>query len=78
MFFKIGVLKNFAKFSGKHLRPEACNFIKKKTLVQVFSCELCEIFKNTFLYRISPLAASGLFIVQAWKNKLMFTEVPVK
>ena len=23
-------------------------FIKKETLAQVFSCELCEIFKNTF------------------------------
>ena len=34
---------------------EACNFIKKETLVQVFSCEFCEIFKNTFFYR-TPLA----------------------
>ena len=25
----------------------ACNFIKKKTLAQVFSCEFCEISKNT-------------------------------
>ena len=25
-----------------------CNFIEKDTLVQVFSCELCEISKNTF------------------------------
>ena len=28
--------------------PEACNFIKKETLAQVFSFEFCEIFKNTF------------------------------
>ena len=28
--------------------PEACNFIKKETLAQVFSCEFCEISKNTF------------------------------
>ena len=26
----------------------ACNFIKKEALAQVFSCEFCEIFKNTF------------------------------
>ena len=26
----------------------ACNFIKKETLAQVFLCEFCEIFKNTF------------------------------
>ena len=30
------------------LQAEACNFIKKETLAQVFSCEFCEIFKNTF------------------------------
>ena len=27
--------------------PEACNFIKKETLAQVFSCGFCEISKNT-------------------------------
>ena len=26
----------------------ACNFIKKKTLTQVFSCEFCEISKNIY------------------------------
>ena len=30
------------------LQADACNFIKKVTLAQVFSCEFCEIFKNTF------------------------------
>ena len=29
-------------------RAEVCNFIKKETLAQVLSCELCEISKNTF------------------------------
>ena len=51
-----GVLRNFAKFTGKHLCQSlffnkvagaACNFIKKETLTQVFSCEFCEISKNT-------------------------------
>ena len=28
--------------------PQACNFIKKETLKQVFSHEFCEISKNTF------------------------------
>ena len=70
MFCKKGVLKNFANFIGKQLceslffnkvaglRSEACNLIKKETLAQVFSCEICEIFKNTFFYRIPPVAAS--------------------
>ena len=30
------------------LQAEVYNFIKKETLAQVFSCEFCEIFKNTF------------------------------
>ena len=29
-------------------KPEACNFIKKETLTQVFSCKFCEISKNPF------------------------------
>ena len=29
------------------LRNEACNFNQKETLVQAFSCEFCEISKNT-------------------------------
>ena len=41
-----GVLRNFTKFIGKHLK--ASNFIKKEALAQVFSCEFCEISKNTF------------------------------
>ena len=56
VFCKKGVLTNFAKFTGKHLcqslfnkipglRP---NFIKNKTLAQVFSCEFTGISKNTF------------------------------
>ena len=39
--------------------PElACNFIKKETLAQVFSCEFYEISKNTFFYR-TPLVATS-------------------
>ena len=30
------------------LQTDACNFIKQETLAQVFSCEFCEISKNTF------------------------------
>ena len=35
-------------------------FIKKETLAQTFSCKFCGTFKNTFIYRTPPLAASGL------------------
>ena len=56
MFLK-DILKNFTEFTGTHLRQSllfnkvvgrARNFIKRKTLAQVFSCEFCQIFKNTF------------------------------
>ena len=53
-----GVLRNFAKFTWKHLcqslyfdkvaglRPETCNFIQIETLAQMFSYEFWEISKN--------------------------------
>ena len=43
------------------IRPQACNFTKKETLAQVFSCEFYEISKNTFLDRNFrwPLLYSG-------------------
>ena len=56
-FVKKGVLRNFAKFTGKHLCQSlffnkaaggVCNFIKKEALAQEFSCEFCEISKNNF------------------------------
>ena len=67
VFFKKDVLRNFTKFTGKHLCQTlffnnvaglACNFIKKETLAQVFSREICEISKNTFSYRTTRVAAS--------------------
>ena len=48
----------FNKVAGQ--RPVACNFIKKESLAQVFSCEFCEIFKSTFSYRTPLVAASTL------------------
>ena len=38
--------------------PEACNFIQKETLGQVYSCQFCEISKCTFSYRTPAMAAS--------------------
>ena len=35
------------------LHTSACNFINKETLAQVFSCEFCEISKNTFFTETS-------------------------
>ena len=41
VFYKKTVNKDIAKFTGKHL-------CQNETVVQVFSCEFCDIFKNTF------------------------------
>ena len=56
MFCRKGVLRNFTKFTGKHLRQSL--FFNKETLAHVFSCEFCEISKNTFFDRTPPVAAS--------------------
>ena len=55
VFFKNGILSNFLGVLRNHLyqslfltKLQACNFIKKETLAQVFSCEFCEISRNTF------------------------------
>ena len=47
---KKGVLKYFTKFTGKHLCQSLFfnKVIKNETLAHVFSCEFCDIFKNTF------------------------------
>ena len=51
------------------LGPEACNFIKREALAQVFSCEFCEISKNTFL--TEPLWATAS--VNLWTNWYWYT-----
>ena len=38
----------FATLLKSHFCIQACNFIKRETLAQVFSCEFYEIAKNTF------------------------------
>ena len=40
-------------------RPEACNFIKKETLAQVFSCEFWEISKSNFFTEHAWATPSG-------------------
>ena len=69
MFFKTGVFKNFAIFTGKSLCLSLfliksltwrfATLIKKETPTHVFFCEYCEIFQSNFFYRTPPVAASG-------------------
>ena len=67
MFSKLGILKNFANFTGKHLcwsffliklRALRPTTLLKTDSKQVFFYEICELFKNNFFYRTPPVAAS--------------------
>ena len=55
----------------KKVAGEVCNFIKIEALAQVFSCEFCEISKNTFSYRLPRVDASAAcnFIKKAIPKK---------
>ena len=57
VFCKKGILRNFAKFTGKNL---------SQTLAQVFSCEFCQISKNTF-YTEHPWTTASKTCVKANK-----------
>ena len=60
MFCNKGVIRNFARVTGKHLCQRLFfNKVEKESLAQVFSCEFREIAKNTSFYRTPPVAASG-------------------
>ena len=51
------VKKVFLKISqNSQENTQACNFIKKETEAQVFSCEFSKIFNNTFFHRTPPVA----------------------
>ena len=63
-------LKIFSKFAGK-----ASNFIKKETLVQMFSCEFCKIFKNTLFIEYLRATTFGLLnhIEDSFQVVILFT-----
>ena len=59
VFCKKRALKNFEKITGKHMCQSL--FFNKVILAQVFPCEFCKIFQNTFLYRSPPDRTGGCF-----------------
>ena len=84
MFFKIGVLQNLANFTNKILYPvleslfnnvaglkRSETFIKE-TPAHVFSHEIDEIFKNTFYYRTTLVAASEIKKVFNFQSFLLW------
>ena len=67
MFFKIGVLKNFAIFTGKHLCWKACHFIKKRLQHKCFTVNITK-FKNNFFYRTPLVAASERTLLRMYSK----------
>ena len=59
----------FNKVAGLQAR----NYIKKDTLTQVFSCEICEIFKYTYFEELIRTTASNLntYLNFAIKHKFL-------
>ena len=62
VFCEKGALRNFTKFTGKHLCQSlffnkaaggACNFIKEETLAQVLFCEFAKFLRTPFLQSTS-------------------------
>ena len=81
LLFEIGVFKSFPSCTRKHLcwslfflkklaGSKPAIFFKKKVATQVFSCEVYEIFKNTFFYRTplvtvsAPVVAASVFFLK--------------
>ena len=54
--------------------PETCNFIKKETLAQAFSCGFCKIFKNTFFIE-HPRTAAPVIMTNG-KNVISLQNCP--
>ena len=89
MFFKIGVLKSFENFTGRHLcwslflknlQTGGLQLYLKRDFKQLFSCEVCESLKNTFFNRTAPVtasappvAASDFFLEKVTKNSYFAT-----
>ena len=71
VFFKIVLESLLNKVAGL----QACNFIKKR-FQHVFSCKICEIYKNTLFLQKPPVADSVLknvvkFIVKhQWRSSV--------
>ena len=76
VFYNKGVLRNFIKFTGKHLcqsliliklQAEAYNFIKKETLGNCFPVNFVK-FIRTPLYRTHPDDSFWIFIKDLYKT----------
>ena len=54
----------------KHCEPQACKSIEIVTQTQLFSCEFCKIFTNTYFYR-TPLEVASETSLILCLNKII-------
>ena len=69
------VLLKISQNSHENTCARACNFMKKETLAYVFSCEFCEIFKNSILKKTFGgcfCFSGGCFFDLTLKLKIIF------
>ena len=52
------------------LQASLATLFLKKSLAQVFSCEFCQISKNSFLYRTPQVAASKIIVFKKIRDSL--------
>ena len=70
---KKGVLRNFSKFTRKHLCQRLFNSL---TLPQMFSFEFCEICKNMFFAELLRMTASVQYILHLAEKGIYCCENP--
>ena len=52
------------------LQASLATLFLKKSLAQVFSCEFCQISKNSFFYRAPQVAASKIIVFKKIRDSL--------
>ena len=81
VFCKKDVLRNFAKFLGKHLcqsllfNKGTCNFIKKRLWHRCFSVNFAKIFKSFFLKEHLRCLLLKFKVVLGWIGGQQFLQV---
>ena len=75
---KKDVLKDFVNFTGKYLcwglfLIKACNFLKKETPTQGLSCEIYEIFENTYFEEHLQMEALSEVLLHAIKSTQVYS-----
>ena len=78
VFCKKDLLKNFTKFTGKHLCQSLFfNKVAGWGLTKVFSCEFCEIFLEHVFYRTPPRDCFSISFY-LWKQPLTAANAAVR